>query len=738
MRLPNIRATRNRTTPPDARVAVREDDLRARERSIGEREDAVRLREEMGRAREGLVMVHADVDALLAELREANEQLVLANLRAQRSAEEAQHLAAIVESSNDAVISHTLDGIVTTWNRGAEGIFGYTAHEMIGRPAAILVPEGHPDELPAATERLRLGQAVERLESVRVRRDGVAIDVSLTVSPIRDEHGRLVGASTVACDVTRQRRAEEALQRSEALFRHLADAMPQIVWTARPDGYIDYYNQRWYAFTGFPEGHGPELWASLLHPDDVKPRFERFFSSIASGRPFQIEYRLRDQKTGGYRWFLGRAVAIRDDAGQITRWFGTCTDIDSLKRSEQERTHLLQREQAARAEAERANRLKDEFLATVSHELRTPLNAVMGWAKMLRAKLLDGDREAHAIEAIERNAVALTHIIEDLLDVSRIVAGSLNLASEPVEVATVLEAALEAVAPLASDSNIDLRMLGTPWPGEQVRGDADRLRQVFVNLLTNAVKFTPQGGQVTVTAARVDGWIQVDVSDTGKGIHPDFLPHVFEAFRQGDGGTSRQYTGLGLGLAIVRQLVELQGGTVAAASPGERLGATFTVQLPVADAAAATGRTRSGLQAPPANAPASREPDVRLDGVRILVVDDNSDGRTLTSLVLTQCGAHVREVTSAREAIAALGEERPDVIVSDIGLPDEDGYALLREIREQEAIRGGFLPVVALTGYARTEDRSRTLNAGFQAHVAKPFEPDDLVSTIAALIRGLV
>ena len=381
-------------------------------------------------------------------------------------------------------------------------------------------------------------------------------------------------------------------------------------------------------------------------------------------------------------------------------------------------------------DAEQANHLKDEFLATVSHELRTPLNAVLGWARMLGEQQLSPDRTRHAIAAIERSAATLAHLIEDLLDVSRIVAGTLRLAPQPIDLVAVTAAALDVVRPLAAAKNVHLAFEPAS-DNRPISGDAGRIQQVVWNLLANAVKFTPEGGRVDVFVEPSQGHMELRVVDTGQGLSPDFLPHVFERFRQADAATTRRHTGLGLGLALVRQLVELHGGTVEAASPGEGRGATFTVRLPLLPVAHAgdMGGTAERRIAASATSPRPRGP--RLDALRILVVDDSADGRALTSLLLTQAGARVTAVASVRDALHALSAERPDVLVSDIGLPDEDGYALIRQIRRHEADHGGFLPAVALTGYARAEDRARVLATGFQAHVAKPVEPIELTAAIA-------
>jgi len=430
------------------------------------------------------------------------------------------------------------------------------------------------------------------------------------------------------------------------------------------------------------------------------------------------------------------AVHAREEAAQAR------SELEELMAQIREANERLVvasvRAQTMTEHAEQANHLKDEFLATVSHELRTPLNAVLGWARMLGLKELPPARAKHAIAIIERNALALAHIIEDLLDVSRIGAGIFHLAMQPVDLVAVTRAALDAVRPVAATKNVQLAFSPDLEALEPVSGDAGRLQQVIWNLLANAIKFTPEGGRVGVFIEGSNDSMEIRVVDTGEGISPDFLPHVFERFRQADGATTRRYTGLGLGLAIVRQVVELHGGTVRAASEGAGRGATFTVRLPISTGEAQGGRAAALGERRMAASTASPMPRLpRLDALRILVVDDNPDGRALTSLLLTQAGASVQAVASVREALRMLEVERPDALVSDIGLPDEDGYALVREIRQYEAQHGGFLPAVALTGYARAEDRARIFAAGFQAHVPKPVDPVELTAALATVTHRL-
>ena len=386
-------------------------------------------------------------------------------------------------------------------------------------------------------------------------------------------------------------------------------------------------------------------------------------------------------------------------------------------------------------EAEQANRVKDEFLATVSHELRTPLNAVLGWARMLNSMELPRERMNHGIGIIERNALALARLIEDLLDVSRIVAGTLRLTPQPVDLIAVTHAAIETAGPLAHASGVALAFSPDARESAPVSGDASRVQQVIGNLVSNAIKFTPAGGRVDVRVSRAVDHMEIRIADTGQGISPDFLPHVFERFRQADGAATRRHGGLGVGLAIVRQLVELHGGTVTAASPGTGQGATFTVCLPILTGVPEAHHTMTFAERRAANPPATIPSELpRLDALRILVIDDDEDGRDLTAMVLAQAGATVDAAASAAEALEILGTNQPDVLVTDIRLPGEDGYGLIRQIREHEAEHGGFLPAVALTGYTRAEDKAEALAAGFQAHLPKPIEPATLTTALAALV----
>jgi PAS domain S-box-containing protein len=386
----------------------------------------------------------------------------------------------------------------------------------------------------------------------------------------------------------------------------------------------------------------------------------------------------------------------------------------------------------ARRRAEEANRLKDDFLATLSHELRTPLTAILGWSSMLRGGQLEGERAARAVETIERNARAQTQLVDDLLDVSRIITGKLRIDVRSVDLTAVIKAAADATRPAAEAKDIRLQTLLDPRAGP-VSGDPDRLQQVVWNLLSNAVKFTPKGGRVQVRLERVNSHVEITVADTGAGIAPEFLPHVFERFRQADMTYTRAHGGLGLGLSIVRQLVELHGGTVRAESEGEGRGTTFTVSLPLLPVRTepAGNQPRVHPAAAAVSSPIVCPPE--LDGLRVLVVDDERDTRDLLDAVLTSCGAEVSTAASAAEALEQIGRGRFDVLLTDIGMPEEDGYALIRKVRQLPPERGGKVPAAALTAYARAEDRVRALRSGFQTHVVKPVEPEELVAVVANL-----
>ena len=401
---------------------------------------------------------------------------------------------------------------------------------------------------------------------------------------------------------------------------------------------------------------------------------------------------------------------------------------DNLKTVAAERERLFDAERAARAEAERASRMKDEFLATLSHELRTPLNAILGWSHVLLARKDADDDLKRGLETIARNARAQTQLIDDLLDMSRIVSGKVRLDVQALDLSSVVDAAVDSVRPSAEARGIRLQKILDPLAGP-VSGDPNRLQQVVWNLLSNAIKFTPKGGKVEVLLARVNSHLEVTVTDSGQGISADFLPYVFDRFRQADASSTRTYSGLGLGLSIVKQLVELHGGSVHAKSDGDNSGATFIVRLPLAPV-----RTEESREHPTAMRLAGFDCEhIPLHGVAVLVIDDEADARDLIKQVLVQCGAAVVTASSADEGLQLLQAQRPHVVVSDIGMPDKDGYQFMRDLRRIGAAKGGDTPAIALTAFARSEDRTRAMVAGYQIHISKPIEPQELIATVASL-----
>jgi signal transduction histidine kinase/ActR/RegA family two-component response regulator len=426
------------------------------------------------------------------------------------------------------------------------------------------------------------------------------------------------------------------------------------------------------------------------------------------------------------RWVHDDGVPLLAGDGTFTGYVGACVDVTGEKLAELERRELLERERKARQEAEASSQAKDEFLAALSHELRTPLHALRLWAGILRNGLHDPQALARAADTIDRNAVLQSRLVDDLLDVSRIVSGQLRLTIEWVALEPIVEAAVETVRPAALNKAVALIQDLGPGVGS-VRGDAIRLQQVVWNLLANAVRFTPAGGRVEVRLRPVGGEAELSVTDSGRGIAAGLLPHVFDRFRQGESGTNRSHGGLGLGLSLARQLVELHGGTIEAASRGPGRGATFTVRLPVARAAPAP--------APPASGSGANGSARSLEHVRVLVVDDDAETREVMAVALGREGAIVTTAPSVGEAVAIIERGWPDVLLSDIGMPGEDGYDLIRKVRHLEAIGGRHLPAIALTGYAANDDRRRVLEAGFEAHVAKPVPAATMAPLIASLLE---
>jgi PAS domain S-box-containing protein len=523
------------------------------------------------------------------------------------------YLAAILESSSDAIIGKTLQGIITSWNKGAEKLFGYTAAEIVGLPINTLIPPDRQDEEVEILEKLGRGERIEHFETVRVKKDGTSVDVSLAISPIRDSSGRIIGASKVA------------------------------------------------------------------------------------------------------------------------------RDISERKRTDMEREELLMREKTARAEAQAARRSKDEFISLVSHELRSTLNPILIYSQMLGSSPTDAEQVRQACENIECNVRTQLRLIEDLLDTARIVQGELRLDKRPIDIAPVIADALDVARSMAEAKGIRLRA-HCGKRSEMVDGDSIRLQQVIGNLISNAIKFTPEGGRVELWVERSGEELCIVVSDTGAGIDPAILPYIFDRFRQADSPSSQRHAGLGLGLALAKHLVELHGGTIEVASEGIGFGSTFTLKLPLA------WQTRSPGVEPPALRTESTNKvsfTAMVEGIIVLAVDDQQETRAALAGFLSQCGASVTAVSSGGEAMSILtdqpSDERPDVFICDIAMPGEDGYTVMKRIRALEAARGikmsQRIPAIALTAMASREDLARALTAGFNMHVAKPVEPAELATIISSLVR---
>ncbi|HEV7517433.1 MAG TPA: PAS domain-containing protein [Thermoanaerobaculia bacterium] len=611
-----------------------------------------------------------------------------------------------------------------------ETLLGYSVEEWLGTPNFWLTIV-HPDDREEARRRAVATFAGGDGGPNHFRwktRDGRALWVEAQAKVIRDDAGRPVGMRGVTIDVSGRRRAEQAAEESEERFHITADSAPVLIWMAGTDKLRDWFNRLWLEFTGRTMAQETgDGWAEGVHPDDRERYLGAYATAFDLREEFHMEYRLR-RADGEYRWILANAVPRYTPEGTFAGFIGCCFDITERKAAEEEHGRLLARAEEARHEAEVANRTKDEFLATLSHELRTPLNAILGWAQMLRLRPGEPEIAERGLDIIARSVRSQTQLIEDLLDVSRITSGKMRLDVQPIELVPVVEAALESIRPAAEAKGIRLQRVFDPLG--PVHGDPDRLQQVVWNLLANAVKFTPKGGRVQVLVTRVNSHVEIVVADSGVGITPEFLPHVFERFRQSDSSSRRQFGGLGLGLAIVRHLVELHGGTVEARSAGEGQGAVFTVCLPLAALPPALPERRH----PKADLGDGRGlPGPGLAGIKVLVVEDDPDTRELILRVLADHAAEVTAVASAREGLAALESQRPDVLLSDIEMPGEDGYSLIAKVRALPRERGGATPAAALTAFARGEDRRRALQAGFQLHVAKPVEPAELATVVANL-----
>jgi PAS domain S-box-containing protein len=679
------------------------------------------------------------------------------------------HLAKIIDSSDDAIVSKDVNGIIQSWNAAAERMFGYTSAEAVGKSIRMLIPDELQPEEDMVLARIRAGESVNHYETRRRRKDGSELLISLTVSPIFDDTGTVIGASKIARDISERARLQTALKEEAFVAQKLSEvgamvassldratvvqkvtdvatALTQAEFGAFFYNVIDPKSGDAYtlsalsgtskeAFAQFPEPRLTALFAPTFHGegvvrlDDVTqdPRFGK--NSLYFGTP---------DGPLPVRSYL--AVPVKSGTSEVHGglFFGHSRTGVFTERHEQLASGVanwasLALENARLyADAREADRLKDEFLAVLSHELRTPLNAIVGYARLLRGNILTGEKAERGIETLERNALALTQIVEDVLDISRIVSGKIRLDVQPVELPLIVHNAIATVQPAADAKGVRIQTVVDPRVGP-VSGDPDRLQQVVWNLLSNAVKFTPKHGRVQVRVERVNSHIEVTVSDTGIGIKSEFLPYVFERFRQADAGTTRKTGGLGLGLSIVRHIIEMHGGTVHVASEGLDRGATFRIRLPVMIVHAEGVRETREHPRSEKKTPLAGLGD--LSGVRVLAIDDEQDALGLLRVVLQTAGAEVITSGSARDALERVGAIAPDVLVVDLGMPDMDGFEFIARVRRSDDAAIRDIPAAALTAFARSEDRTKALQSGFEMHLAKPVDPGELVASVATLVR---
>jgi PAS domain S-box-containing protein len=650
-----------------------------------------------------------------------------------------QRFRLLVESVRDyAIFMLDPQGHVLTWNTGAERIKGYRADEIIGQHFSRFYPPETAGTLPRHELEVAAVEGRFEDEGWRLRKDGSRFWANVIITVLRDASGELIGYAKVTRDLTQRRVHEETLRQSEERFRLLVEGVSDCaIFMLDANGYVLTWNSGAERIKGYRADEIIGRHFSTFYPADAKeagwPEHELRVTT-EKGRFVDEGWRLRKD---GSRFWAGVVITALHDQGGRLRGFAKLTrDLSDRRRADElaavaaQKEELLDAERNARMDAQRAARMKDEFLATLSHELRTPLNAILGWTQVLRAQATPKPGDVHhALEVIERNTRSQARLIDDLLDLSRIMAGRVRLDVQQLGLTDIVRGAIESVEPGAVAKGVRLEQVLDPLGGT-VSGDPGRLQQVLWNLLTNAIKFTPKGGRVQVLLQRINSHIELSVSDTGIGIPAGFLPHVFDRFSQADSSTSRRYGGLGLGLAISKQLVELHGGTLRVNSPGEGEGATFTVTLPLT-LLEQEEKSRRGVH--PTHAAADdRDPPPELGGLHVLAIDDETDARELLKRVLEERGARVTLASSGEEALAMLRSTRPDVLISDIGMAGMDGFQLMRRIRSSEA-GTRRLPALALTAFARTEDRKRALLAGYQSHLAKPLDVSELVIVVAGL-----
>jgi PAS domain S-box-containing protein len=681
----------------------------------------------------------------------------------------ARRLAAVVESSDDAIITKDLNGVIASWNAAAERMFGYTAAEAVGRSIRMLIPDELQAEEDMVLAKIRAGEKIDHFETIRQHKDGTRRSMSLTVSPIHNDRGEVVGASKVGRDITERVRLLSAAREHATNTEKLGEVGAVVASTLERETIVQKvtdiatelthaeFGAFFYNVTEPGSGESYMLYtlsgvAREAFAQFPQPRATAIFAPTFHGEgPVRLDDVTADPRYGKSAPYFGMppghlpvhsylAVPVKGVSGDVLGGLFFGHSQVGVFTEQHERLALGVAAWASvalensrlYADAKAANRMKDEFLAVLSHELRTPLNAIVGYSRLLRGNILSGDKAIRGLETLERNATWLTQIVEDVLDVSRIVSGKIRLDVQPVELQLIIDNAVATIQPAADAKSVRLQTVVDPGIGP-VSGDPGRLQQVVWNLVSNAVKFTPKKGRVQVRLERVNSHVEIVVSDTGIGIRADFLPYVFERFRQADSGTTRKTGGLGLGLAIVRHIIEMHGGTVEATSAGEGKGATFRVRLPlmiVHPEALEARREHPRTERREALAGLGD-----LHGIHVLAIDDEEDALTLLRVVMEAAGAEVTTLASPVAALQRIAEVKPHVLVIDLGMPEMDGFELIARIRNSTNAAVRSVPAAALTAFARSEDRTKALRSGFEMHLAKPVDPGELVASVATLAR---
>lgn len=609
-------------------------------------------------------------------------------------------LAAIVAASDDAIISKSLDGIVRSWNAGAERLLGYSEEEMIGRSIHTIIPPELQEEENTIFAKIRAGERLEHFETVRLTKDQKRIELSLTVSPIFDTRGNVVGASKVARDISAQKKAERALKASEERFRLMADSAPVLIWMTDTQCRARWFNRRWLDFTG----HSMEAevtdegWTEGIHPDERQRVLENFRQQCERREHYIMEHRLR-RADGEYRWLLVYALPLQD-GDEFNGYIGSCVDITERK----------QAEEALRLE----DRRKTEFIATLAHELRNPLAPIRNALEILNTTEYEPDLWSRARDIIERQLTHMVRLVDDLLNISRINQDKLALRTERVALSPLIEQALETVQNIVEANGHRLRVRGADQ-AITLQADPVRLTQVLSNLLSNACKFTPAGGEIALGVRQQDDDVIITVKDTGVGIAPDEIHSIFDLFQQSGNSKEHSPGGLGIGLTLAKRLVEMHGGNISVSSAGLGQGTTFTINLPVVAVPAPEQNKPAPLQAPGSQ--------------RILVVDDNEDSAETLAVLLRLDGHDVRIAYDGLQALQEAESYRPNLVLLDLGLPRLDGIEVCRRLRSQAW--GEHLSIVALTGWGQEEDRKQSKAAGFDEHLVKPVNHKQLVAVIA-------